>query len=167
MKLGTRLGRGLTALLFLAVAVTAQAQSVEDGVAAYERGDYATALKIWKPFVEQGDAAAQYNLGLMYDFGRGVAEDDGEAVKWYRRAAEQGYASAQLGLGVMYDHGRGVVQDYVLAHMWLDLAVARSRPGEQRLIWAEYRRRIALNMTPAQVAEAQRLAREWKPKRPF
>ena len=91
-----------------------------------------------------------------YDNGRGVPQDDAEALKWYRKAAEQGYALAQTNLGFMYDHGRGVPQDYVLAHMWFNLAVAAA--GNSAMA-----RDIAAKMTPAQIAEAQKLAREWKP----
>jgi uncharacterized protein len=67
---------------------------------------------------EQGYASAQYNLGIAYANGRGVPQDDKEAVKWWRKAAEQGYASAQYNLGVMYDNGRGVPQDYKEAAKW-------------------------------------------------
>ena len=78
------------------------------GAEAYEQGDYATALREWRPFAEQGDAEAQYNLGVMYANGEGVPKDDAEALKWYRKAAEQGFAKAQLNLGVMYTNGEGV-----------------------------------------------------------
>ena len=64
-------------------------------------------LKEWKPLADQGHAGAQYNLGLMYANGRGVVEDDAEAVRWYRLAADQGHADAQYNLGWMYANGRG------------------------------------------------------------
>ena len=67
---------------------------------------------------EQGNAKAQYNLGVMYDKGLGVRQDYAQAVQWYRRAAEQGYAGAQFNLGVMYDSGQGVRQDYAQAAQW-------------------------------------------------
>ena len=67
---------------------------------------------------EQGDATAQCNLGIMYEFGKGVAQDDAEAVKWYRLAAEQGDAHGQYSLGLMYELGRGVAQDYAEAMRW-------------------------------------------------
>ena len=72
----------------------AAAGPFEDGVAAYKRGDYATALRLLRPLAAQGNAAAQYLLGLMYGRGDGVPQDDAEAVKWYRLAAEQGLAAA-------------------------------------------------------------------------
>ena len=78
--------------------------------------------------------------------------------------AEQGLASAQYNLGVMYDEGQGVPQDYVQAHMWFSLAAAGLPPGEDRNSAAEYRDIVAKLLTAAQIAEAQRLAREWKPK---
>ena len=74
---------------------------------------------------EQGIADAQYNLALMYDSGRGVPQDDEQAVMWYRKAAEQGHANAQFNLGAMYQDGRGVPRNKVLAHMWFNLAASR------------------------------------------
>jgi TPR repeat protein len=79
-------------------------------------------------------------------------------MKWYRLAADQGYAHAQYNLGIMYAKGQGVPQDYVKAHMWFNLSAAQ---GEQDA--AEHRDKVAQRMTPAQIAEAQKLAREWKP----
>ena len=91
---------------------------VDEGVVAYNRGDYATALREWRPLAEQGDAEAQFNLGLMYYKGRGVPQDYAEAVKWYRKAAEQGVAEAQYNLGFMYNNGQGIPQDYAEAARW-------------------------------------------------
>jgi len=88
---------------------------LQAGVDAYNRGDYETALKKFLPLAEQGDAAAQFNLGKMYRKGQGVSLDYAEAMKWYRLAADQGRAAAQNNLGGMYAEGRGVLQDYVLA----------------------------------------------------
>ena len=82
-----------------------------EGFAAYKRGDYATALREWLPLAEQGDASAQYNLGVMYDEGRGVKQDYVQAMRWYRKAAAQGYASAQFNLGFMYAKSQDVKQD--------------------------------------------------------
>ena len=131
-------------------------------MAAYQRGDYATALREWRPLAEQGYADAQFNLGVMYDEGRGVPQDDAEAVKWYRKAAEQGDAGAQYNLGVMYGNGLGVPQDYAQAHMWYNLAASRFPPGEDRDNAVKNRDTVAKRMTPAQISEAEKLAREWK-----
>jgi hypothetical protein len=91
----------------------------EDGAAAYYRGDYTTALRLIRPLAEQGDAAAQFWLGLMYDRGKGVPQDFAKAIKWYRLAADQGDAPAQRHLGAMYEHGKGVPQDYAEARKWV------------------------------------------------
>ncbi|TSE23937.1 tetratricopeptide repeat protein [Tepidimonas aquatica] len=103
----------------------------DEGLAAYERGDYATALKEWRPLARQGHASAQYNLGVMYDQGRGVPQDYAEAVKWYRQAAAQGHAKAQSNLGLMYAKGRGVPQDYAEAVKWYRQAAAQGLAAAQ------------------------------------
>ena len=98
-------------VLALLVALPASAQDFQKGLAAAKRGDYATALKEWRPLAEQGRAAAQYNLGQMYRRGEGVSQSYTEAVKWYRKAAVQGLALAQTNLGQMYRQGQGVSKD--------------------------------------------------------
>ncbi len=154
----------LTFALLIGLAAPAWA-GFNEGLAAYERGDYATALREFRPLAEQGDAVAQNNLGVMYRRGEGVPQDYAEAVKWYRKAAEQGAALALNNLGVMYDQGQGVPQDYVQAHVWFNLAASRHPPGKNRDGSVKNRDIVAAKMTPAQIAEAQRLAREWKPKK--
>ncbi len=134
----------------------------DEGVAAFKRGDYATALRELRPLAEKGGASAQYNLGILYDGGLGAPQDYTEAVKWYRKAAEQGHAKAQHNLGVMYGKGQGVPQDYVQAHLWYNLAASRSPPGKDRYIAVKNRDIVAEKMTPAQISEAQKLAREWR-----
>jgi TPR repeat protein len=79
----------------------------------------------------QGDAQAQFNLGLMYDNGRGVTKDYTEAVKWYRKAAAQGNADAQFNLGTMYSNGEGVPQDYAEAVKWYLKAAIQGNPDAQ------------------------------------
>jgi uncharacterized protein len=165
------------------------------GEDAYNRGDFATALREWRPLAEQGDALAQYNLGVLYRKGRGVPQDDvqarqwfekaaaqgqakaqynlgtlflngggvpkdyQQALRWFRMAADQGEAVAQTKIGIMYDDGQGVPHDVVQAHKWYNLAATNGdKPA------AELRDALAKQMTPAQIAEAQQLAREWKPK---
>jgi len=125
--------------------------------------DYAEAVKWYKKAAEQGDALAQYNLGVNYNKGQGVPQDYAEAVKWYRKAAEQGNVDGQYNLGLMYDIGQGVPQDYVQAHKWVNLSVSRSQ-GTAHEEAVQNRDWLEIKMTPAQVAEAQKLAREWKPK---
>jgi uncharacterized protein len=136
----------------------AAAGSVEDAAVAYKRGSYAKALKLFIPHAEQGDAEAQFFLGIMYRFGHGVPRDHAEAARWYRLAAEQGNPSPQFSLGVMYAKGMGVPQDYVLAHKWFNLAEAAGH--EYAIRDRDY---VAALMTPDQIDKAQRLALEWKP----
>ncbi len=83
----------------------------------------------------------------------------------FRKAAEQGYVEAQFNLGSMYYHGYGVPQDYAQAYMWFNLAASRFPPGERRDKAVNNRDIIAEKMSPAQISEAQKLAREWKPKK--
>jgi TPR repeat protein len=125
--------------------------------------DYVMAVSLYRKAAEQGLASAQTNLGFLYEQGQGVPQDYAMAVSWYRKAAEQDQAAAQNNLGLMYERGQGVPQDYVLAHMWLNLAASRFKaPEGDRAI--RNRDRVAAMMTPAQLAEAQKMAREWKPK---
>lgn len=126
--------------------------------------DYAETVKWYRTAADQGNAYAQYNLGIMYANGQGVPQDYATAVKWFRKAADQGNANAQHNLGVMYDNGDGVPQDFVEAHKWYNLAAARATDKETRDIGIHNRDLVAVKMTPAQIAEAQKLARQWKPK---
>ncbi len=128
------------------------------GTYAYKSGDFATALREWRPLAEQGDADAQYNLGLMYDKGYGVPQDYVQARQWYEKAAAQGLADAQVGLGMLYRKGQGVAQNFVQAHMWFNLS---SGNGERA--GTVQRDALAILMTRAQIDKAQKLAREWTP----
>ena len=224
--MGVTIRRIVSALLLL-VASSSVVADFAAGLEAYLRGDYATALREFRPLAEQGDAEAQTVLGLMYvngegvpedarqagywwrkaaeqglaeaQFnlgnryakgegvpkdarqavfwyrkaaeqgltdaqlnlgnryakGEGVPEDDIQAVYWYRQAAEQGHAKAQFNLGLMYDKGEGVPEDDVQAYAWINLAAAQ---GIQEAEQAQAR--IRQRMTPAQIAEAQKLSRE-------
>ncbi len=132
---------------------------VDEGVAAFERGDYETAYKEMLRLAQAGNARAQFNLGVMYYNGVGVPQDYAEAAKWYKKAAEQGRSKAQNNLGHMYASGQGVPQDYIRAYLWWNLAAAQ---GDQH---AAYNRDImAKDMTPADISKAKQMAREWKPK---
>ncbi len=123
--------------------------------------DDAEAAKWYRRAAEQGDAHAQFNLGALAMAGRGVAQDDLEAVTWFRRAAEQGDALAQFNLGTMLFNGRGAPQDYVEACMWFNVAAAR---GTQMAV--STRERIERLMTPIDIYEAHKRAREWKQAKP-
>ena len=98
------------------------AQDFSKGMEAYKAGDFATALKEFKPLAEQGNAEAQNQLSFMYKEGKGVLKDATEAAKWRRLSAEQGNAAGQYGLAVMYYEGEGVIQDYAETVKWLRLS---------------------------------------------
>jgi TPR repeat protein len=123
--------------------------------------DYGLALKWYRLAAAQGHAKAQSNLGVMYYKGNGVPQDYVEAVKWFRLAAAHGNAEAQSNLGVMYYRGNGVPQDSVQAYKWFSLAAATFTEKQAREEAAKTRDSVAARMTPAQLAEAQKLAREW------
>ena len=118
--------------------------------------DDAEAVKWYRKAAEQGNADAQFILGVMYTNGSGVPKDDAEAVKWYRKAAEQGNADAQYNLGTMYTNGSGVPQDNVKAYMFFNLAAAQGDKDAEK-----YREQIGEKMTQEQIAEGQKLTREW------
>ena len=109
---------------------------------------------------EQGFAEAQSVLGLMYSLGLGVPQDSKEAVKWYKRSAEQGFAHGQFSLGVMYYFAEGVPKDDVLSYKWFNLSAAQGNNNS-----AELRNVLATKMTPSQIKKAQKLSREFKPKK--
>ena len=138
-----------------------------DGIGV--RQDFALALRMFRTAADQGLAAAQANLGWMYYYGRGALQDYAQAVAWFRKAADQGEARGQSGLGLMYGTGLGVPQDFVLAYMWFNLAAYRAEgsPREEsagiRDMAVKSRDMTAAQMTPDQIAEAQKMAREWKP----
>tara|TARA_A100001037_G_scaffold254594_1_gene239762 strand:+ start:39 stop:530 length:492 start_codon:yes stop_codon:yes gene_type:complete len=142
------------AVLLGSVGLSASAD-FQKGLTAAKSGDFATALREWTPLGKQGDADAQYNLGVMYTNGKGVPRDNKTAVKWYRLAAEQGIVDAQGNLGVMYGIGRGVIQDNVYAHMWGNIAASNGSENGGKL-----RDLVAKRMTPADISAAQKLARE-------
>ena len=165
------------------------------GMDANNRGDYATALREWRPLAEQGHAIAQYSLGLLYANGQGVPKDDAHARQWYEKASAQGRADAQVNLGILYDYGRGVPQDFKKAVYWYRLSANQGNDLAQRQLGLLYERgdgvqqdyveaymryslgaangatrgatlrdALAKQMTPDQIAEAHKRAREWKPK---
>ena len=194
MKTHTQLVKHFIAVLLFSVLVlvfsnSSTADLYDDGTQAYMVGDFKKAFEIIKSIAEQGDASAQLDLASMYFNGEGVPKDNeegvkwvrkaaeqgdpeaqamlggiysadnlaprdySEAVKWWRKAAEQGDPGSQLDLGVMYELGLGVRRDLIEAHKWKNL----SAPGYDLYLTEK-------KMTIEQIAEAQKLAREWKPK---
>jgi uncharacterized protein len=148
----------LLSLVCFAVPAWADFQT---GMDAKNRGDFTKALREWQPLAEQGEARAQFYLGMLYENGDGVPEDYGKAREWYEKSAAQGDANAQFYLGLMCAFGRGASMDLVQAHMWYSLAAGN---GHARA--ALHRNDLAKEMKPAQIAEAQKRARDWKRKTP-
>lgn len=143
----------LVGVVLMCLGTTCAFAELNEGEAAYQRGDYGLAWRELRPLAEEGNAPAQYLLGLMYAIGAGVAEDDKRANEWYRKSAAQGYSPAQNTLAVAYSQGRGVPQDVVLAYALYNLAAADySLAATQRKIVAE-------RMSPSQIAEGQKITR--------
>src|SRR5208283_3546267 len=92
------------------VAGTEAKAGLKEGVEAYRSGKYHAAIKEFRPLATKGNAAAQFNLGLMSELGQGVPQDYSKAASRYRQAAKQGYVEAQIKLGEMYAKGQGVPQ---------------------------------------------------------
>jgi TPR repeat protein len=151
-------------------AVPAGAQSLEErmksAAGAYERKDFAAAIAVWRPLAEAGNADAQTLLGAMYWSGEGVPRDHKEAAKWYMRAAEKGYARAQNDIGFMYGFGEGIPpKDNVQAYKWLSLAVRDYTAKNQGRLDQATKDLAAVRarMTPAQIADAERQIRDFRP----
>ena len=135
--------------------IWASAYYAGEGVAK----DQVEAVKWYRKAAEQNFAQAQYNLGICYNHGEGVAKDQVEAVKWYRKAAEQNFAKAQYNLGLCYAKGEGVAKDQVEAYKWLLLAARQGDEDAKKSITA-----LESTLTPEQIAEGQKRAREFKPR---
>ena len=131
----------------------------QKGNVAAQRGDFATALKEWKPLAEQGNVHAQYSLGLMYARGAGVPQNNKTAIKWYKLAAEQGYADAQYNLGIMYAMAQGTRWDNTRAHMWWNIAASQGHKSARNNL-----DKVEKIMSPTQLETAKKLAREWMEK---
>ena len=128
-------------------------------LAALRTGDYSKAAKWYGLAAKRGDAHAQSVLGFMYSAGQGLPQNYSEAARWYSLAANQGKYEAQFFLGLAYARGQGVSQSYTIAYMWLSLAAAKAQA------FAKDRDAVAALLTTRQLAEAQKLASEWSPKK--
>jgi uncharacterized protein len=151
----------IRAVVALCLCVTAQADWREDANAAFKKEDFATMARVVRPAAEQGVAKAQFSLGTMYYNGKGVLEDYAEAVILFRLSAEQGNTWAQRRLGTMYESGKSVPRDYIQAHKWYNLSASRHKGSVELNRATSLRDNIAALMTSAQIAEAQKLARQW------
>ena len=130
------------------------------GLSAYQKGDYATAAKEWRPLAQEGSPEAQFNLGLLYIDGQGVPQDYGEALNWFKRSADQDYVKAQLNLGALYSSGKGIKRDYVQAYKWFNICAGK---GDAKCI--AKRDFVGKQLKASQLATAQRLSSEFTPKK--
>ncbi len=147
--------------------VLAASMSITAGFCQQPSGATATPQKPYRERLleraRNGDADAQFELGKNYETGRiGLPKDFSQAQYWYRKAADQGDPYAEASLGILFNFGKGVQRDYVQAYMWYDRAAMHAQGGDRDSI-VELRDGIVENLTPQQIAEAKRLAREWKP----
>jgi hypothetical protein len=134
-----KLFRATLPALFVVVAIGATiASPFTDGYEAWQRGDYAKATSLYREGAEQGDANAQFALGNLYLWDKGVPHDDVEAAKWISRAAEQGHADSQSLLGALYIKGRGVTRDVAKAAKWYRKAAEQGVAEAQRYLGSMY-----------------------------
>jgi hypothetical protein len=134
----------------------AQSVSPLSAAARKTKDDHQFTVQLYQDSAENGEADAQYKLGLLYLTGNGALQDFAEAAKWLRRAAEQGYALAQYELGLIYRTGYGSAVDPVKSYMWLNLAAAA---GIQQAVSA--RDEVMRSLNSKQLAQAQKISRDW------
>jgi TPR repeat protein len=149
--------RALTILaLLVAASGTAQAGQFEDGLSAFNAGDYVTAYADWWPLAQRGDAKSQASLGFLYYSGKGVRRDDQQSLLWFGRAAEAGQPTAQFFLGLQYFYGRGVERDLARAYSWCDIALTNGFSESLAC-----RDTVALEMSPEEVRRSTELTAEF------
>lgn len=134
----------------------------QSGLTAYEAGRYDMALEAFQPLAERGYAEAEFMLGVMYYYGKGVPRDDSLAAVWFSKAARKGNPSGQLAFGSLHIRGTGLRRDLVKAYMWLTLAAESEVPGlqQQAVLLRDDAARL---MRPEEVESARRLAADFKP----
>ena len=145
---------GILIKAFTGTAAPASIQNLNAAAQAYINRDYTTAANIWQTLAKREDRTAQFNLGYLYQWGKGLPRDYDLALKWYRLAAAKGSFQAQYAIGEMYENGMGLPKDQVQAYVCYSRAAANGLPGGNVLL-----KRFAERMTPKQLAEARHLVR--------
>lgn len=146
-----------SAILLLAMlAAPVHANDFEEGLAAIYETDYERALEKLMPLAEHGHPAAQYNIGVMHEWGNGVPKNNTEALKWYKHSAELSHKDAQNNLGAMYSKGEGTEQDFVEALKWFIISAGNGSEGGQKNI-----RIVEKRMNYEQISQAQKRANDW------
>lgn len=154
--------RRIVATLILApwITVSAAANSFQSGMEAYKRGDYREAMEQWWPLAESGNAAAEFNMGLLYETGQGGVQDYVTAALWYRKAADHGSPDAQNNLAFLYSFGRGVPRDMAKAAEWYRKAAGQDYIGAQFSLGSFYLKGIGVPQDYAKAAQWYRKAAE-------
>lgn len=124
-----RIGEKIVIFLFLLPCSALAGPTFQDGIAAFDKKDFDRAMAIWKPLANQGNAEAQFGMGLLF-----TDNEPATAVKWFRLSAEQGYAPAQSRMGGAYRTGRGVPLDRAEAIRWYNAAAAQGHPGAKKML---------------------------------
>ena len=160
MKL-TKITRGwITLMLCLIYTGQLWADDYETGRSAYISGDYDRALQILQPLADSGDPEAQKIMGIMYDYGHGVAKDQQAALNWYLRAADQGNPDVQYHVGAKFFHGEGTAQDYAAAAKWWELAANGGQVDAQFNLGLMYYRGMVMTKDDAKAAQLFQQAAE-------
>jgi TPR repeat protein len=157
----TRVNAALAALLAACWLAPPAAADFEAGYAAYQRGDFATALAEWQPLAEAGDPKAQFNLGVLYDEGKGVVRSRAMTIAWWEKAAAQRMPLALHNLAHLYlGGGDGASPDYDKAREYLELATKLGLPRSQYTLGKMYEYGLGSPRDDAKAAELYKMAAE-------
>ena len=146
----------LAILISIMIAIPTYANDFQDGLDAIHETNYKKALKKLMPLAESGHAAAQYNIGVMHEWGNGVPQDNSQALKWYKRSAELSHKDAQNNLGALYSKGEGTEQNFVEALKWFLISAENGSEGGQKNI-----RILEKRMNYEKISQAQKFANDW------
>ena len=146
----------LAILISIMIATSAYANDFQEGLDAIHETNYKKALRKLLPLAESGHAAAQYNIGVMHEWGNGVPQDNSQALKWYKRSAELFHKDAQNNLGALYSKGEGTEQSFVEALKWFLISAENGSEGGQKNI-----RILEKRMNYEKISQAQKLANNW------
>ena len=146
----------LAILISIMIARPAYANDFQEGLDAIHETNYKKALRKLLPLAESGHAAAQYNIGVMHEWGNGVPQDNSQALKWYKRSAELFHKDAQNNLGALYSKGEGTEQSFVEALKWFLISAENRSEGGQKNI-----RILEKRMNYEKISQAQKLANDW------
>lgn len=143
-------------LLLVMMVVPVYANDFQEGLDAIHETNYEKALEKLIPLAEHGHPAAQYNIGVMHEWGNGMPQDNANALKWYKRSAERSHKDAQNNLGALYSKGEGTEQNFIEALKWFIIATKNGSEGGQKNILIVEKR-----MSYEQISQAQKLANDW------